>query len=100
MFSEKSRSRPKVLPLWSRGQKGRSTGAERSGREQETMMFKMRTGGGGGGGGGTHSGWVKKRDAVSQKQKEVQLEESGEGGSMPRGKASGAEQKPKQWGQG
>lgn len=43
MFSEKSKSRPKVLPLWSRGQKGRSTGAERSGGEQETMMFKMRT---------------------------------------------------------
>lgn len=33
--------------LWSRGQKGRSTGAERSGRAQKTMMFKMRTWGGG-----------------------------------------------------
>ena len=51
-------------------------------------------------GGGTHRGWVRKRDAVRQKQKEVQLEESGEGGSMLRGKASGAEPKPKQWGQG
>lgn len=99
MFSEKSRSRPKVLPLWSRGRKGRSTGAEKSGREQETMMFKMRTWAGARG--WAHSsGWVRKRDAVSQKQKEVQLEESGEGGSMPRGKASGAEKKPKQWGQG
>ena len=51
-------------------------------------------------GGGTHRGWVRKRDAVSQKQKEVQLEESGEGGSMLRGKASGAEPKPKKCGQG
>ena len=59
------------------------------------MMFKMRTWGG-----GTHSGWVKKGDAVSQKQKEVQQEESGEGGSMPRGEGKRDRKEAKAMGAG
>lgn len=39
-------------PTGSRGQKGQSTGSEGSGRDQETMMLKMRTWG------GYSTGWV------------------------------------------